>query len=295
MSNTLKYTNTRIVGGRKISVKVRLSDDCRNGHADFAITADIYEKNNQDCWKLIKCGCCHDEIAVAFPELCPFIPLHLCDAKGVPMFAQANGFYHLWNSTCEITMKELRITRQEYNRFLSEAEDHLYFTYLLQVMGIPKRWEKEACAAIKLLEEFTGETFEDTSVRYQFTPLTPEDMQLVKSRLAEGYYLPENIKKRKRDARFAVRRQKIADLKAAALRKKQKIDRELQVELYLFKLGASLESFIYYDYSNEVAFNWMHRICDRERMSEEQYNALMAKIDYSKLPEGITFKFKLAT
>lgn len=39
-------------------------------------------------------------------------------------------------------MNELRITRQEYDRFLREAEDQLYFTYLLQTMGIPERWEK---------------------------------------------------------------------------------------------------------------------------------------------------------
>ena len=38
----------------------------------------------------------------------------------------------------------------------------------------------------------------------------------------------------------------------------------------------------------------MHRIYERERMSEEQYNALMKKIDPKKLPAGITFKFKPA-
>ena len=176
----------------------------------------------------------------------------------------------------------------------SLVADLRYFTYLLQTMGIPERWEKEARAAIKQLEELTGDTFEDTSVRYQFTPLTPEEMQFVERRLSEGYYLPENIRRRKREAVLAAKRQKVADLKAAALRRKQKIDRELQVELYLFKLGAPLESFIYYDHSNEVAFNWTHRIYERERMSEEQYNALMKKIDPKKLPAGITFKFKPA-
>ena len=75
------------------------------------------------------------------------------------MYAQGNGFYHLHNSSREVTMNELRITRQEYDRFLREAEDQLYFTYLLQTMGIPERWEKEARAAIKQLEELTGDTF----------------------------------------------------------------------------------------------------------------------------------------
>ncbi|MBQ4280377.1 hypothetical protein [Alistipes senegalensis] len=286
----LKYRTVKTTDQYKLIINIRLSDDCHNGHADFAITGDFYDYVNGGQ----VCGCIHEIIEAICPEFRPFIALHLCDAKGAPMYAQGNGFYHLHNSSREVTMNELRITQQEYDRFLREAEDQLYFTYLLQTMGIPERWEEEARAAIKQLEELTGQMFEDTSVRYQFTPLTPEEMQLVERRLSEGYYLPENIRKRKRKAALAAKRQKIADLKAAALRQKQKIDQKLQVELYLFKLGAPLESFIYYDHSNEVAFNWTHRIYERERMSEEQYNALMRKIDPTKLPTGITFKFKPA-
>ena len=289
-SSFLKYSTVKTTDEYNLIVNIRLSDDCHNGHADFAITGDFYDYVNGGH----ACGCIHEIIEAIRPEFKPFIALHLCDAKGAPMYAQGNGFYHLYNSSREVTMKELRITRQEYDRFLREAEDQLYFTYLLQTMGIPERWEEEARAAIKQLEELTGQTFEDASVRYQFTTLTSEEMQLVERRLAEGYYLPQNIRKRKREARLAARREKIADLKAAALYKKQKIDRELQVELYLFKLGAPLESFIYYDHSNEVAFNWTHRIYERERISEEQYSALMKKIDPKKLPAGITFKFKPA-
>ena len=161
MADKLKYNATKIINGYKIDVKVRLDDDCRNGHADFGITATIYEKDKYGVWKWCMAGCCHEQIAVAFPELCPFIALHLCDAKGAPMYAQGNGFYHLRNSSKEVTMSELRITQQEYDRFLREAEDQLYFTYLLQTMGIPARWEEEARAAIKQLEDLTEEQFED--------------------------------------------------------------------------------------------------------------------------------------
>ena len=289
-SSELKYRTVKTTDQYTLKVKIRLSDDCHNGHADFAITGDFYDYVNGDhC-----CGCIHEIIEAICPEFQPFIALHLCDAKGAPMYAQGNGFYHLRNSSREVTMKELRITRQEYDRFLREAEDQFYFTYLLQTMGIPDRWEKEAQAAIKQLEALTGDTFEDASVRYQFTPLTPEEMQLVEKRIAEGYYTKEAIAKRKREAARQARREKIEQLQQRARNAKRKIDRELQVELYLFKLGAPLESFIYYDHSNEVTFNWTRRVYERERMSEEQYNALMKKIDPKKLPEGITFKFKPA-
>ena len=146
----LKYRTVKTTDQYTLKVKIRLSDDCHNGHADFAITGDFYDYvEGGHC-----CGCIHEIIEAIYPEFKPFIDLHLCDAKGAPMYAQGNGFYHLHNSSREVTMNELRITRQEYDRFLREAEDQLYFTYLLQTMGIPERWEKEARAAIKQLEAY---------------------------------------------------------------------------------------------------------------------------------------------
>lgn len=293
MATALKYTETRIYKGYKVDVKVRLSDDCRNGHADFAITADIYEKNKYDCWKWTAGGCCHEEIAVVFPELRPFIALHLSDAKGAPMYAQGNGFYHLRNSSKKLTMEYLRITDIEYNRFFREAEDQLYFTYLLQTIGVPERWMQEAQAAIKQLEQLTGEKFEDTSVRYQFTPLTLEEFQLVESRIAEGYYLPENIRKRKHEAKLAARRKKIADLKATALSQKRKIERELNIKLYVLRSGLPIDNFIYYSHNNKGVFNWMDSSC-YQKITQAQFDRFIKKVDYTKLPEGIEFQLKSA-
>lgn len=293
MATALKYTETRIYKGYKVDVKVRLSDDCRNGHADFAITADIYEKNKYDYWKWTAGGCCHEEIAVVFPELRPFIALHLSDAKGAPMYAQGNGFYHLRNSSKKLTMEYLRITDIEYNRFFHEAEDQLYFTYLLQTMGIPERWMQEAQAAIKQLEQLTGEIFEDTSVRYQFTPLTLEEFQLVESRIAEGYYLPENIRKRRHEAKLAARRKKIADLKATALSQKRKIERELNIKLYVLRSGLPIDNFIYYTHNNKGVFNWMDGSC-YQKITQAQFDRFIQKVDYTKLPEGIEFQLKSA-
>lgn len=293
MAKALKYTETRIHKDYKVTVTVRLSDDCRNGHADFAITGDIYEKDKFDFWKWAVSGCCHEAIAVVFPELRSFIALHLSDAKGAPMSAQANGFYHLRNSSKAITMSTLRITEQEYTRLLREAEDQLYFTYLLQTMGIPVRWEVEASAAIKQLEELTGEKFEDTSVRYQFTPLTSEEVQLVETRLAEGYYLPENIRKRKHGAKLAAKRKMIADLKTEAQRKKKKIEQRLSIHLYLLRLGMPIDNFIYYDHTNKAVFNWMDASCYK-KITRTQFNRFLNRVDYSKLPEGIEFQLKSA-
>ena len=293
MATALKYTETRIYKDYKVTVQVRLSDDCRNGHADFAITADVYEKDKYDFWKWAAGGCCHEAIAVVFPELRPFVALHLSDAKGAPMYAQGNGFYHLRNSSKKLTMEYLRITDKEYSRFFREAEDQLYFTYLLQIMGIPVRWEEEARAAIRQLEELTGDTFVDASERYQFTPLTMEEFQLVESRIAEGYYLPENIRKRKHEAKLAARRKKIADLKATALSQKRKIERELTIKLYVLRSGLPIDNFIYYTHNNKGVFNWMDGSCYK-KITQTQFDRFIKKIDYTKLPEGIEFQLKSA-
>ena len=175
---------------------------------------------------------------------------------------------------------------------MREAEEQLYFTCLLQTMGIPARWEEEARAAIKQLEKLAGEKFEDTSVRYQFTPLTADELQLVETRIAEGYYLPENIKKRKHEAKLAARRKKIADLKANALKAKQKIERELSIHLYLLRLGMPIDNFIYYDHTNKGVFNWKNHVSQNEKITQTQFAYFMKKVDYTKLPEGIEFQLK---
>lgn len=294
MANRLKYNTTKTVNSYRVDVKVRLDDECRNGHADFSITATIYEKDKYGIWKWCMAGCCHEEIAAAFPELNPFIALHLCDAKGAPMYAAGNGLYHLRNSSETVTRNYLRIDHKEYMRLKREAEDKLSMTFLLEEMGIVARWEEEARAAIHQLETLTGETFEDTSSRYQFTPLTVEQRELFRTRLAEGYYLPENIRKRKHEAHLAAKRKKIDDLKTHAAKAKAKIDQELAVKLHVLRCGMPLDNFIYYDHRNTGVFNWRDYASKNEMVTQAQFDRFLKKVDYTKLPEGIRFQLQSA-
>lgn len=70
-----------------ITASIRFDDECSNGHASCAITADI--KRNG---RYVAGGCCHDEIRLAFPELAPFISWHLSGTDG-PMHYIANAKY----------------------------------------------------------------------------------------------------------------------------------------------------------------------------------------------------------
>ena len=78
-------------------VNVRYDDKCNNGHNTFAITGEIKvigrRYRDGDCEA---CGCLHEDIEKAFPELKEAIQYHLCSSDG-PMHYIANTLYHMSN------------------------------------------------------------------------------------------------------------------------------------------------------------------------------------------------------
>lgn len=81
------------VNYRKVAAKVRYDDQCSNGHNSFAITGSAWEPRNFKANDPDTCGCIHEIIAEAFPELAPFIKWHLVSSDG-PMHYIANTTYH---------------------------------------------------------------------------------------------------------------------------------------------------------------------------------------------------------
>lgn len=61
----------------------------------FSVTAAIGTARQLQTGDWQAGGCCHSEIAEAWPELAPVIALHLSDDIGLPMHAEANGWYSL--------------------------------------------------------------------------------------------------------------------------------------------------------------------------------------------------------
>src|ERR1035437_2600790 len=97
---------------RRMNIEIRLDDECKNGHDDFAITASIWSKNNKYSEEDMG-GCCHAEILSVRPDLKIFVDLHLNSSKGVPMYAIENGFYHLKNSPKEVLISHLMLNENE--------------------------------------------------------------------------------------------------------------------------------------------------------------------------------------
>lgn len=275
----------------KMNVCISLDDYCKNGVCDWSITADIYEKCRNGRYVFCSSGC-HDEILEYFPEFKIFVDLHLCNHYGQPMYPVENGVYHLVNSDKEKAINYLRITKTEYDILRNNTEDKLYFKHLLYTLGIVDRWKQESLKAIKQLEALTGNTWENPykpeSERFALK-LTDEERTLIENRIKEGYYTSEAIQARKDQKKREEYEKKRNEIIADFEKEIQKAENRKLVRLAVLDAGISLKNVIYYDHSNEIAFNWNDY---EEKVTQEQFDKFINTVDKTKLPENITFKLK---
>ena len=199
-TTALYFTDSKEINKKEIiEVNVRLSDECRNGICDFAITGKIYNKKTKE---ISSCGCIHDEIAKHFPELRPFIKLHLANHYGEPMYPVENGIYHFLNSGQDVSRDYLRLTGWDWSQlnYLPYLEDKVAFKFLLFKLGVVERWKKEADEFIAFLEQKCNKKWVNPysleEEKFHLT-LSKEEMELFEKRRVDGYYEMDNYNKRK--------------------------------------------------------------------------------------------------
>ena len=168
-------------GGTKLVVHAGLHYIEGNHRPYFSVTADVwyshknrlghrYYRREPDC-----CGCCHEEIlnlvpAGDRPMWKALIALHLSDDLGIPMYAEANGCYHLgvgqWSVThgkdgkapdALVVASHFRISESEAGLILTmvagvkgEAAKKRYVRKLC--LSWSPRWATEAAAGIEALK-----------------------------------------------------------------------------------------------------------------------------------------------
>jgi len=293
-TNDLRHTiNTKDSEGNTMIIKIRLNDECKNGHQDFSITGSIYEKGKPMSDRYhIAGGCIHDDILKSHPELKIFVNLHLCDYEGIPMYAVENGYYHLtngFNNTkpdaanfkdefCEY----YRIAGKQFNE-LKTAKNQLQYALKLQSLNILQQWKHEATAAIDTLQTMTGKIFVVDSQKTQFHAPTLEAIKEEEKKQAAGYYTPEAEQQRELSKQAGY----LAALEADRDKAINKATEEFEVKKQVLLVGGkkSLDNCIYYNHSKTLSFNWK----SYDMISTEQYNKIAELI---KLPEGVSIENK---
>ena len=295
-ANKLTFLSTKFFTENKreyrIKVTISLDDDCHNNMCDWSITADIRWKNEYGIYKEYMGGCCHDEIAKHCPELAKFIPLHCCNHYGAPMYPVENGMYHIKNSDKSVAIEYLRISDKEYSKLSEAVDDKMYFKYLLFNLGIVDRWKRESDELIAELENLCGKKwvnpYKPEKERFTLT-LTDEERSLIEERIKAGHYSSENIEKRRVEAHKAKMAAKRAEICERYDKKIRQAEAEKKIILCVFDYGLSTDNVIYYSHTNTLSFNWDSY---EEKITQEEFDDFVNKVDRSQLPEGIKFELK---
>lgn len=291
-SNNLKFTTSRTVGNTRYKVKIRLNDECRNGHEDFAATVDIYE-NGQD----VGGGADHETIRKFFPELSIFCDLHLSDWNGYPMYCVENGFYHLNSGKDEVVKDYLRIddeTLKKLKQFNSRSQTE--FAFALEELKLRPKMEKEAKKAIKKLEELTGMKFESKATRNNWPTLTETELADMKHKQETGYFTPEAVAARDKAANDAARKAKIEKIEKEFADDVEKALNKKLVALYLAERDIDESNVIHYDHRNTLSFNYTEAqfATYKKKWTENEFHDFVKNYEANPvgLPEGIQFELK---
>jgi len=307
-THTLKHSLTVIKGDEKTVIKIKLADDCRNGHEDFSLTCDIYEKDGRGIWRDIGGGCAHDHILKLRPDLAQFALLHLCDFNGLPMHCAANalywfaGFgpglstekYHGGSGGSAKTPGECRrifaehihATAEQVAEIVSrQPRTELELRAVLEDMGFISQWKAEADAAIATLEQWTGQKFAPANPAHRWKTVTAEQRAEIEARKASGYYEPAQVAARDAAAVEKARADKIKDLDADLAASIEKKNRNASVARYMAsRYYPRLQNYIYYDHTNTISFNWSNT---EKLVTREEFDAFNAELQPASLPEGV--------
>lgn len=292
-SNDLRHTISVNDPTGNYSIKIRLNDECKNGHQDFSITATFWEigkfRNDRN---LIKAGCCHEEILKVRPDLQIFVNLHLCDYTGVPMYAVANGFYHIkngFNNTptnapnfADKFCKYYRVTQKQFG-VLRQCENKLRYAIQLDKLGILEQWRVEADKAISILENWTRKKFLIDSPKCMYTRPTSEQIAEEDAKTADGYYTPENIQKRAEEAEKTAKNNLYEQLENELKKQTEKAQLEYNVKKAVLDAGLHIDNFIFYNHTKTGVFNWLDY---KKRITKGQFDTFIASVKI----EGVKFE-----
>lgn len=292
MKNDLRFTRTVVrENGEQLVVYIKLNDECKNGHQDFAITGDLYKGSGRGDGSFISGGCIHEEILQDCPEYKLFTDLHLCDYNGVPMHAVANGYYHLSQGDMdkEKYCKYYRITSDIYDQ-LKDSPDQLHFGYMLKKLGVLDIWKAEALEGISILESLTGDKFLNDSKRSQYS-MTEDELKRVEELINQGYYIPSKVEERKEKDILDKKSKQIKDAEETFEKTVEKARIELTLGLIAIELFGKKDNIIYYSHTNKCVLNWSDSYYYK-KYSETEFKMFLDVAKEHKVTKDLIFKLK---
>lgn len=289
-TNRLCYTERKETSYGFLDVKIKLADECNNGHVVFSVTTSGYDKKNRNTFA----GCAQKEILKAFPEFKIFADLHSCNITGISSFLTMNFMYYIKQKDIKALMS-YEITKEEAQTLIDLADDDIFVRYFLNTCGYVERQREKAQTALHELERLTGNIFEDTAREKITISITEGERKLIERRIFdENYYTIENKEKRR-----------IERMKARAQGQLQKIEQKitereekwkgviykdnLDIKRFVLLQGLSIDNVFYYDGAKEFIFNWKSY---ETKITKADFDVFMKHVNYREFPKDFKFVFK---
>lgn len=251
-------TKTYMRDGKKkqLDVVIRLDDECNNGHCDWSITGDVYRITPRGTKIHEMGGCIHDVILKHFPEFRCFVELHLSDAHGAPMYAVENSHYILKTKGLEAAANYMHLPTDVVSRLSGDKE---LFKYQLFALGIVDMWQERSNKAIAYLESLTGKKWVNPYTKDNeqgVLVLSDDERKVMEERVQSGYYSAEAIAAREKKAADEKRKKERAEIIERYDKDVKKAQMSKAIYLLVFDIAGTIDNVIFYDFKNEVVFNW---------------------------------------
>jgi hypothetical protein len=269
-------------GSYKFDYLVKLNDDCNNGYLTFSFTGEIKVKKGNGHYYTLISGAIGDIIAYLKPELSIFEKLHTCNHLGQPIYID-NIRYHINEGKTDKEIAEMyNISDMKAIEILRNASDNKdLFYYLVFRLGVAEIWEILASEAIQEIEKRNGGKLKIEGKDRVYKQFPEKECEVLENLHQVGY--ASKTQKELRDkARKEEQKEKelreIEEERNKALAKAQKI---YVVKKAVVSFGISWDNVIFYDYKNELCFNWL------DYTKKVPFDLINDLICANVLPEGI--------
>jgi hypothetical protein len=148
----------------ELTVTAELVKRAGNSYPYYSITGTVKKLDKRFRDPYVAGGCIHDTILEHYPELAPLVKVHLSEADGVPMHAEANARYWAGLSTYpdgspmgeykrSMLAQHLQADKDTADKVREGLTLGLSWDRITAELGLIDLWSRQAGQARKLLKD----------------------------------------------------------------------------------------------------------------------------------------------